>query len=92
MKNILAFLVGVIAFQLVFIFFIKPLEKVEPVVEPKITKCDSIMLANDSLRQRIGVLENRVNQYRLGLGFLKDKDKKAHDYVINAGNLIFHED
>lgn len=92
MKNILAFLIGVISFQLVFIFFIRPLGKTEATPVPTVFKCDSIMLANDSLRQRIGVLENRVNQYRLGLGFLKDKDKKAHDYVINAGNLIFHED
>ena len=59
--------------------------------EPTISKCDSIVFANDSLRQRIGVLENRIQQYKIGLMFLKDKDKKSYDYVINAGNFIFND-
>jgi hypothetical protein len=92
MKELLAFLFGVIAFQLVFLLVIKPLEKPDVEIVPTITKCDSIIMANDSLCLRITELERRVTQYRIGLGFLKDKDKKAYDYTINAGILKFHED
>lgn len=55
----------------------------------KISACDSLHLANDSLVHRIEVLDRRVRQYEIGLMFLKDKDKQAYDYVINAGNLDF---
>ena len=92
MKILIPFLAGVIFFQLVFIFIIKPLGEPKTAPEPVITKCDSIMLANDSLCQRVNVLERRFVTYRLGMSFLKDKDKKAYDYLINAGNLKFYED
>ena len=61
------------------------------VKENKVTvsKCDSIHLANDSLVQRMEVMDRRLRQYQIGLWFLRDKNKKAYDYVINAGNLEF---
>lgn len=90
MKQLTAFVIGFILFQVLFYYIVKP--DPIPTPEPVLSKCDSLYFANDSLRQRIGVLENRVNQYRLGLSFLKLKDKKSYDYVINAGNLIFYED
>lgn len=64
-------------------------QEITPPVE--VTKCDSIMLANDSLSLEIIGLQDRVAQYKLGLGFLKDKDKGLYDYVINAGRLKFKE-
>ncbi len=90
MKQLTAFVIGFVLFQVLLYYIVKPDPVQAP--EPVITKCDSLYFANDSLRQRIGVLENRVNQYRLGLSFLKQKDKNAYDYVINAGNLIFYQD
>jgi hypothetical protein len=59
---------------------------------PVVSKCDSIMLANDSLSRRLEVANRRVQQYKIGLWFLRDKDKKAYDYVINAGNLNFQNE
>ncbi len=59
------------------------------VTEVKLSKCDSIVFANDSLVKRLNLAERRMQQYRIGLWFLRDKDKKAYDYVINAGNLKF---
>jgi hypothetical protein len=54
-----------------------------------VSKCDSIHLANDSLVQRMEVIDRRLRQYQIGLWFLRDKNKQAYDYVINAGNLDF---
>lgn len=59
------------------------------VPEPVLSKCDSIHLANDSLVQRMEVMDRRLRQYQIGLWFLRDKNKQAYDYVINAGNLDF---
>ena len=56
---------------------------------PVLSKCDSLYFANDSLVRRLEVANRRVQQYKLGLSFLHDKDKQAYDYVINAGNLNF---
>lgn len=59
------------------------------ITEVKISKCDSIVFANDSLVKRLKIADNRLQQYRIGLWFLRDKNKQAYDYVINAGNLNF---
>lgn len=56
-----------------------------------LSKCDSLVMANDSLITRMVTLENRLLQYQTGLSFLKDKDKRAYDYAINAGNLKFED-
>lgn len=64
-------------------------KKEEHVTQIHLSKCDSVHLANDSLVQRMEVLDRRLKQYQIGLWFLRDKDKKAYDYVINAGNLDF---
>lgn len=56
-----------------------------------LSKCDSLVMANDSLVTRMVTLENRLLQYQTGLSFLKDKDKRAYDYAINAGNLKFED-
>lgn len=56
-----------------------------------LSKCDSLVLSNDSLVTRMVTLENRLLQYQTGLSFLKDKDKKAYDYAVNAGNLKFED-
>lgn len=79
---------------IILIFFVYVLglsvaEKKYKTPEAIISKCDSLHLANDSLVQRMEVLDRRLRQYKIGLWFLRDKDKKAYDYVINAGNLDF---
>ena len=56
-----------------------------------LSKCDSLVMANDSLVTRMVTLENRLLQYQTGLSFLKDKDKGAYDYAVNAGNLKFED-
>ena len=85
------FVLGFVSFSLLFNLYLKPkAENKAP--EPTISKCDSIVFANDSLKQRIQVLDNRIKQYKIGLAFLKDKDKKSYDYVINAGNFIFNDE
>ncbi len=56
---------------------------------PVASKCDSLVLANDSLSRKLEVANRRMQQYKIGLSFLHDKDKQAYDYVINAGNLNF---
>jgi hypothetical protein len=61
------------------------------VPEPVLSKCDSIIFANDSLIQRNAMLESRLLTYTLGLAQLKMVDKEAHDYLINAGNFKFIE-
>lgn len=61
------------------------------VPEPVLSKCDSIIFANDSLIQRNAMLEDRLLTFRLGLAQLKMVDKEAHDYLINAGNFKFVE-
>lgn len=68
-------------------------EKKQPIYvpEPVLSKCDSIIFANDSLVQRNAMLENRLLTFRLGLAQLKMVDKEAHDYLINAGNFKFVE-
>ncbi len=89
MKEIIVFAIG---FSMMTLFFGFLTQNTPPVTTtPTVSKCDSIVFANDSLRQRIGVLENRLTQYKIGLQFLKDKDKKSYDYVINAGNFIFND-
>jgi hypothetical protein len=57
-----------------------------------LSKCDSLVLSNDSLVIELVALQNRVLQYQTGLSFLKDKNKKAYDYAINAGNLKFKDE
>ena len=64
-------------------------KKQQPLPEPVLSKCDSIIFANDSLVQRLKIADNRLQQYKIGLWFLRDKNKQAYDYVINAGNLNF---
>jgi hypothetical protein len=92
MKNILAFATGFGIMSIIYIFIILPSQSISPSTpEPTISKCDSIVFANDSLKQQIQVLNNRIIQYKIGLQFLKDKDKKSYDYVINAGNFIFND-
>ncbi len=68
-------------------------EKKHPVYvpEPVISKCDSIIFANDSLMQRNAMLEDRLLTFRLGLAQLKMVNKEAHDYLINSGNFKFTE-
>ena len=65
-------------------------EKKQPIYvpEPVLSKCDSIIFANDSLIQVNKKLENRLLTFRLGLGQLKMVDKPAHDYLINSGKYI----
>lgn len=69
-------------------------EKKQPIYvpEPVISKCDSIILANDSLIQVNKKLEDRLLTFTIGLAQLKMVDKPAHDYLINAGNFKFIED
>ena len=67
-------------------------KKQQTIEEPIVSKCDSIVFANDSLAKRLDLAERRMQQYRIGLWFLRDKDKKAYDYVINAGNLKFNNE
>lgn len=86
--KILLITVVLVAISTVFIGLADDMQQ-KHVVEVKISKCDSIHLANDSLSQRIEVLDRRLRQYQIGLWFLRDKDKQAYDYVINAGNLDF---
>jgi hypothetical protein len=62
------------------------------VPEPVLSKCDSIIFANDSLMERNHILENRLLTFKLGLAQLKMVDKPAHDYLINAGNFKFIEE
>ena len=62
------------------------------VPEPVLSKCDSIIFANDSLIQVNKKLENRLLTFTIGLRQLKMVDKPAHDYLINAGNFKFIED
>lgn len=59
------------------------------VPEPVLSKCDSIIFANDSLMQRNAMLEDRLLTFRLGLAQLKMVDKESHDYLINSGNFKF---
>jgi hypothetical protein len=64
----------------------------QEVANNTISKCDSIHLANDSLSRELEIANRRVQQYKIGLWFLRDKDKRAYDYVINAGNLNFQNE
>lgn len=66
-------------------------QKEEHFTQIPLSKCDSLVMANDSLMTRMVTLENRLLQYQTGLSFLKDKDKRAYDYAINAGNLKFED-
>ncbi len=59
---------------------------------PVVSKCDSLVLANDSLSRRLEVANRRLQQYKIGLWFLRDKNRQAYDYVINAGNLNFQNE
>ena len=86
---------GILGF--VFLSFIIGLRTGERNQEDKmfeqlpLTKCDSLVMSNDSLVTRMVTLENRLLQYQTGLSFLKDKDKNAYDYAVNAGNLKFED-
>ncbi len=64
----------------------------ETEASPIVSKCDSLVLANDSLSRRLEVANRRVQQYKIGLWFLRDKNRQAYDYVINAGNLNFQNE
>ncbi len=90
MKQLTAFVIGFVLFQVLLYYIVKP----EPVQapEPVISKCDSLHFVNDSLIQRNKLLEERLITFKLGLAQLKMVDKKAHDYLINAGNFVFYED
>jgi hypothetical protein len=67
----------------------KPQQVITP--EPVLSKCDSIIFANDSIMQEKRILANRVLTYKLGLEQLKMVDKEAADYIINSGNFKFTE-
>lgn len=89
---VLAFIIGVVAFYLVIrVFGEYPKQEEKSFTQIPLTKCDSLVMANDSLVTRMVTLENRLLQYQTGLSFLKDKDKRAYDYAINAGNLKFED-
>lgn len=82
--------IGVIVTTLVAYYHHKQQPQVY-VPEPVISKCDSIIFANDSLMQRSAMLEDRLLTFRLGLAQLKMVNKEAHDYLINSGNFKFTE-
>ena len=93
MKALIFFIVGFIVMHLLLKSIIGDVKDIA-VKENKVTvsKCDSIHLANDSLSKELEIANRRVQQYKIGLWFLRDKDKKAYDYVINAGNLNFQNE
>lgn len=66
-------------------------KKQENEPEPVVSTCDSVQLVNNSMKYEIEVMHHRITKYQVGLNFLKDKDRKAYQYVINAGNLQFEE-
>jgi len=90
-------IMGFAVLGLLFLSFIIGLRTAEKKQEHQmfeqlpLSKCDSLVMANDSLVTRMVTLENRLLQYQTGLSFLKDKDKNAYDYAINAGNLKFED-
>jgi len=88
-----AFLLGVLfaAFALCTVELLQNKQEEEHFTQIPLSKCDSLVMANDSLITRMVTLENRLLQYQTGLSFLKDKDKRAYDYAINAGNLKFED-
>ena len=90
-KMLFGSFIGVIVTTLVAYYHHKQQPQVY-VPEPVISKCDSIIFANDSLIQVNKKLENRLLTFTIGLGQLKMVDKPAHDYLINAGNFKFIED
>lgn len=61
------------------------------VPEPVLSKCDSIIFANDSIARENHILANRILTYKLGLEQLKMVNKDAADYLINSGNFKFTE-
>jgi hypothetical protein len=66
-------------------------KKQENAPEPVMSTCDSVQLVNNSMKYEIELLQDKISKYEVGLGFLKDKNKKAYQYVINAGNLKFND-
>jgi hypothetical protein len=82
--------IGVIVTTLVAYYYVNQQPQVY-VPEPVLSKCDSIIFANDSLIQQNHILANRVLTYKLGLEQLKMVDKEAADYIINSGNFKFTE-
>jgi hypothetical protein len=58
---------------------------------PVLSKCDSLIMVTDSLSKRVIKQNRQLNQYKIGLFYLRDKDKEAYDYAINAGNLKFDD-
>ena len=59
---------------------------------PVISKCDSLQLINNSMKFEIEMMHSTISKYKIGLDYLKEKDKRAYDFVINAGNLKFEQD
>lgn len=92
MKELAAIVIGALFTWLLLHSVLNLPEPTKALPEPTLSACDSIHFANDSLVQKLELLNRRLSQYRVGLGFLKEKDKKAYDYVINAGNLSFPEE
>ena len=89
MKNMLfGSFIGVMVTTLVAYYHHKQQPQVY-VPEPVLSKCDSIIFANDSIMQENRILANRVLTYKLGLEQLKMVDKEAADYIINSGNFKF---
>lgn len=65
--------------------------KQQIIAEPILSKCDSVQLVNNSMKYEIEVMQNKITKYHIGLEFLKEKDNRAYQYVINAGNLQFEK-
>ena len=89
-KMLFGAFIGVIVTTLVAYYYVNQQPQVY-VPEPVLSKCDSIIFANDSLIQQNHILANRVLTYKLGLEQLKMVDKEAADYIINSGNFKFTE-
>jgi hypothetical protein len=95
MKSHNSFLVlsfGILFTVVTLIYGLTSNEKKESTAIDVVTsKCDSLYSTNDSLSKRLIKMNRELNQYRTGAFYLKDKDKEAYDYMINAGNLKFDD-
>ena len=85
-------IIGTLLFVFAMLFVGSISNNQQQVPETVVSKCDSIVFANDSLVKKLEIANRRMQQYKIGLWFLRDKDKKAYDYVINAGNLNFQNE
>ncbi len=92
MRELAAIVIGALVTSIILQLVRDLPEPTKVAPEPTLSTCDSIHFANDSLVQKLDILNRRLVQYKVGLSFLKEKDKKAYDYVINAGNLYFPEE